>query len=217
MKKLILAAAASVAALTFAGAASAEGAFSYNAAITSDYLFRGFSQTDGDPAISAGADYSNGIFYAGAWASNVSFAHDYEVDLYLGVKPVYGDFTFDLGLITYQYGDDTLNSSELKGAVTYALPKGSIGAAVYSNLDFDDTTYYEINASYPITDKLTVSGALGEQELGGAKYSTGNIGVTYAITPMISIDGRLSDTNVPELAIDLPSDPAFFATVKAAF
>jgi uncharacterized protein (TIGR02001 family) len=217
MKKIILAASAAVAALAFAGSASAEGAFSYNLAVTSDYIFRGFSQTDGDPAIQGGVDYSNGIFYAGAWASNVSFANDYEVDIYGGVKPVYGDFTFDLGLITYQYGDDSLNSTEAKGAVTYALPKGTIGAAVYSNLDFDDTTYYEINASYPVTDKLTVSGAIGEQELGGLKYSTGNIGATYAITPMFAVDVRFSDTNLPELSVDLPWDPAYVVTLKAAF
>ena len=155
MKKILLAATA-LAAIAFAGSASAEGAVSYNIGVTSDYVFRGWTQTDGSPAVQGGVDYANGIFYAGAWASNVDFA-DYEVDLYAGVKPVVGNYTFDVGVVTYQYGDDLLNATEAKAAVTYALPKGTIGAAYFYNIDFDDTAYYEINGSYPLTDKLTAA------------------------------------------------------------
>ena len=212
--KRILFAASALAALAFAGSASAEGAFSYNIAATSDYVFRGFTQTDGGAALQGGIDYSNGIFYAGGWASNVDFA-DYEVDLYLGVKPVVGDFTFDLGLVSYQYGDEALNSTEAKAAVSYPFYKGTIGAAYFHNLDFDDTTYYEINAAYPLSEKFSVSGAIGEQDLGGAKYTVGSVGVTYAITPTLSLDGRFSDTNIPEVL--KPSKPRLAVTLKAVF
>lgn len=213
MKKILFGASA-LAVLAFAGSASAEGAFSYNIGVTSDYVFRGFTQTDGGAAVQGGVDYSNGIFYAGAWASNVDFA-DYEVDLYVGVKPVVGDFTFDLGVVTYQYGDEAVNASEVKAAVSYPLYKGAIGAAYFHNLDFDDTTYYEINASYPLSEKFSVSGAIGEQDLGGAKYTTGNIGVTYAINPTLVLDARLSDTNIPEILE--PSKPRLAVTLKAVF
>lgn len=212
--KRILFAASAFAALAFAGSASAEGAFSYNVGVTSDYVFRGFTQTDGGAALQGGVDYSNGIFYAGGWASNVDFA-DYEIDLYLGVKPVVGDFTFDLGLISYQYGDEALNSTEAKAAVSYPLYKGTIGAAYFYNLDFDDTTYYEINASYPLAEKFSVSGAIGEQELSGAKYTTGNVGVTYTINPNLLLDVRFSDTNIPEVIE--PSKARFAVTLKAVF
>jgi uncharacterized protein (TIGR02001 family) len=212
--KRILFAASALAALAFAGSASAEGAFSYNIGVTSDYVFRGITQTDGGAALQGGVDYSNGIFYAGGWASNVDFA-DYEVDLYLGVKPVVGDFTFDLGLVSYQYGDEMLNSTEAKAAVSYPFYKGTIGAAYFHNLDFDDTTYYEINAAYPLSEKFSVSGAIGEQDLGGAKYTVGSVGVTYAITPTLSLDGRFSDTNIPEVL--KPSKPRLAVTLKAVF
>lgn len=212
--KSILFAASALAVLAFAGSASAEGAFSYNIGVTSDYVFRGITQTDGGAAVQGGIDYSSGMFYAGGWASNVDFA-DYEVDLYLGVKPVVGDFSFDLGVVTYQYGDEAFNSSEVKAAVSYPLYKGTVGAAYYYNLDFDDTTYYEVNASYPLSDKLSVSGALGEQDAGGAKYSTGNIGLTYAITPKLSVDARFSDTNIPEVI--KPSKPRLAVMLKALF
>ena len=218
MKKKLLAATA-IAATVIAGSASAAtdfagGTISYNVAATSDYVFRGISQTDGDPAIQGGIDYSHGLFYAGAWASNVDFA-DYELDLYAGIKPVYKDFTFDLGALYYNYNDDSLDTTELKAAVSHPLYKGTIGAAYFYNTDVDDTEYYEINGSYPLTSKLSVSGAVGEQKTGGFKYTTENLGLTYAITPVFSVDVRASDTNIPEFV--KPSAARLAVTLKAAF
>src|SRR5690606_18126498 len=104
MKKLLLAAVAATA-LMSAGVASAE--VSYNVALTSDYVFRGVSQSDESVALQAGVDYSKNIFYAGAWASTVDFGAgsdaDYEVDFYAGVKPTAGNFSFDFGVIYYAY------------------------------------------------------------------------------------------------------------------
>jgi len=217
MKKMLLAATA-IAAAVIAGSASATefagGALNYNVAATSDYVFRGISQTDGDPALQGGVDYSRGLFYAGAWASNVDFA-DYELDLYAGVKPVYKDFTFDLGVLYYNYNDDALDSTELKAAVSHPLYKGTIGAAYFYNTDVDDTEYYEINASYPLTGKLSVSGAIGEQKTGGFKYTAETLGLTYAITPVFSVDVRATDTNIPEVI--KPSAARLAVTLKAAF
>lgn len=46
---------------------------SANAALTTDYVFRGFSQTAENAAIQGGFDATHGIFYAGVWASNLDF------------------------------------------------------------------------------------------------------------------------------------------------
>ena len=50
--------------------------FSWNLGVTSDYVFRGITQTDFDPALQGGLDYAFGDsgWYVGAWASNVDFA-----------------------------------------------------------------------------------------------------------------------------------------------
>jgi uncharacterized protein (TIGR02001 family) len=49
--------------------ASAEWAGSANVALTSDYVFRGVSQTDEDPAIQGGFDVSHDSgLYIGTWA-----------------------------------------------------------------------------------------------------------------------------------------------------
>ena len=66
-------------------AEEAASPLSWTAALTSDYIFRGVSQTNEDPALQVGLtyDFGNG-FYAGAWSSNVDYAPastaDVEVD-----------------------------------------------------------------------------------------------------------------------------------------
>lgn len=110
-------------ALGLATAAAAQTAsrwsVSGNLAGTSDYLFRGLSQTSRDPALQGGleAAHASGA-YLGAWASNVSWLSDLssaaapvsnslEVDAYAGWRGNLGDaLKFDAGLYTYYYPGD---------------------------------------------------------------------------------------------------------------
>ena len=73
-----------LAALALPGVAAAEPAMpiSANVTFTTDYVFRGISQTDEKFAVQGGFDWSSeptGI-YAGAWASNVDFNSDTSVE-----------------------------------------------------------------------------------------------------------------------------------------
>ncbi|ESQ94310.1 TorF family putative porin [Asticcacaulis benevestitus] len=215
MKKTLLVAAVAISALFAGGAASAQeaGKLSYNLAVTSNYVWRGVTQTDDNAALQGGVDYKKGTFYAGVWGSNVDFPYgdgkaSTEVDLYMGLTPSVGDFNFDFGAIAYTYpssGGDTI--SELKAAVSHSMGKGAIGAAIYLDTETLEEPYYEVNASYPISDKWSVSGALGQYEAYG--YTTKNIGVTYAINSTLGLDLRWAD------ASKQPS--TFAATLKAAF
>ena len=71
MKRLI-ACACSAAVLALAGTVSAQEV-SFNIGATTDYVWRGVSQSSEDPALSGGVDFSFGQFYAGTWASTVDF------------------------------------------------------------------------------------------------------------------------------------------------
>ena len=215
MKKTLVAAVA-ISALLAGGAAMAQdeaGSLSYNIAVTSNYVWRGVTQTDNEAALQGGIDYKKGMFYAGVWGSNVKFDYgdngaDTEVDLYMGLTPTAGDFAFDFGAIAYTYpgsGGDVI--SELKAAVNHPMGKGTIGAAMYLDAETLEDPYYEVNASYPLTDKWSVSGALGNYEMYG--YTTKNIGFTYAINDTLGLDLRWAD------ASKQPS--TFAATIKASF
>lgn len=179
----------------------------FNLGANTDYVFRGISQTDGDPSVFGGVDATYGIGYAGVWLSNVDFGSgtDAEFDLYAGIKPTAGPVTFDLGVIYYGYTGQPARSNEdyWEGKVAASIPvgKGTLGAAFFYSPEFfgktGDATYYEVNGALPIGEtKFTVSGALGHQQVKGpADYTTWNIGAGYALTDHIGLDVRYFDTN----------------------
>lgn len=211
MKVLKLALCAATASLAMAGSAMAEESFGFNAGVASDYVFRGVSQTDEGAQLFAGWDYSKGIFYAGGWASNVDFGDgtDVEVDAYLGVKPTWGDVTFDFGAIYYGYvnapGGADWNQLELKAAASLPAGPFTVGAAAYyspdyTGVDTDDSLYLEGNVAFTPADKWTVSAAYGTQmvdsPLGNYDYQTWNMGVGYAFNDTLSVDLRYHDSNL---------------------
>lgn len=209
MKAMKIALAAATATVALSGAAMAEELkLSYNLGVTSDYVFRGVSQTMEDPAIQGGADVTYGIGYAGVWASNVDFGTDdptAEIDVYAGVRPTIGDTSLDLGVLYYGYVKDkgapgSVSYFELKAAASRPLGPATVGLAVYYSPEFTGDTgkalYYEVNGAVPVMDKLTLSAALGHQEIdNGSEYATWNIGATYAVTDKLGVDLRYHDTD----------------------
>jgi uncharacterized protein (TIGR02001 family) len=210
MKAMKIALVAAAATVALSGAAMAEELkLSYNVGVTSDYVFRGVSQTQEDPAIQGGVDATYGIGYAGVWASNVDFGADdptAEIDLYAGVRPTIGDTSLDLGVLYYGYVKDkgltpgSYSYVELKAAASRAVGPATFGLAAYYSPEFPGKTgsaiYYEVNGSVPVLPKLTLSGALGHQEINHAgDYATWNLGLTYAVTEKLGLDVRYSDTD----------------------
>lgn len=92
---------------TLASAEHHLGTFSANVALTSDYVFRGISQTDNDPAIQGGFDWNHGSgVYAGVWGSNIDedfLGANLELDTYVGFSTDIGGFGIDVGFIHYDY------------------------------------------------------------------------------------------------------------------
>lgn len=214
MKTLKLALAAAVGSLALAGAAQAQDdtgpSFSFNVGAATDYVFRGFSQTDEDPQVFGGVDASMGIAYAGLWVSNVDFldSTDAEFDIYAGVKPTLGAVTLDLGVIYYGYidkGASNYDYWEFKAAASVPAGPATIGVATYYSPNFfgvaDDAFYYEANAAVAIPEtKFTVSGAIGRQEQdGGLDYTTWNVGAGFALTDNLSFDVRYFDTDASKI------------------
>jgi uncharacterized protein (TIGR02001 family) len=228
MKLQASCAALAAALATFAaGAASAQEAdLAFNAAVASDYVFRGVSQTDEDIAIQAGADLTlSSGFYAGVWGSNVEFGDgtEIEVDLYGGYRTEVAGFGVDVGVISYMYAGEPTNAGydyvEYKAAISRAVGPFTAGAAVYYSDDFfgadDEAVYVEANAAFTPADKWTVSGAIGQQSLDVSDdYVTWNAGVAYALTDTFAVDVRYHDTDVDNVDI---YDGRVVATLKAFF
>lgn len=88
-----------------------------NAAVVTDYRFRGISQTLGDPALQGGATlaHSSGA-YAGIWSSNVDYGSRarQELDYFVGYNwEITDDISLDLTYYQYEYPREaSLNSKE---------------------------------------------------------------------------------------------------------
>jgi uncharacterized protein (TIGR02001 family) len=137
--------------------------FSANVALTTEYVFRGYSQSAEGPAVQGGFDATCGIFYAGVWASSLDFDGgnfgtpsfdgtvvglfdaSIEIDTYAGVKFNTGKVAWDVGVIYYGYpqqkkylpGTLDLPYFELKvGASGEVWKGGTLGATVFYSPDY---------------------------------------------------------------------------------
>jgi len=192
---------------------------SANVALTTDYVFRGFSQTDEGPAIQGGFDASYGAFYAGVWASNLDFgaapvgtgdAADIEIDWYGGFKHSIRNIEFDLGVIYYSYP----NAADLPGAeLDFVELKFGWSYTLFKDLGVSTTLYYspeytgeigdnfvlETSLEKPLGRGFSLSGTLGNQwgdeGDGGFDYTYWNVGVSKSFyQDKFSLDVRYWDT-----------------------
>jgi len=158
---LVLAALSGPAALvaTSAHAEDSPHTFTGNAAVVSDYRFRGISQTYKEPALQGGLDYSHSSgLYLGTWASTLSRlsfpkGNGIELDLYGGYKwEVAKDTMLDVGVLHYYYSgaswsyiamnggaNQKFNNTELYFAANYKWLSGKVSYAV--------SDYFGTNAS----------------------------------------------------------------------
>jgi uncharacterized protein (TIGR02001 family) len=194
-----------------APSANAEGALSGTLTLTSDYLFRGISQTSGNPALQGSLDYTNGVFYAGVWGSNIDFGLDetLETDVYLGVRPTFGPVTLDFGVIGYFYP----GSTDLFGEYDYVEGKVAasftpvesltLGGALYYSPEFfgetGEAVYLEANGAYSFSEAFSISAAYGVQDVDlTGDYETWNLGAAYVVDSY-KFDLRYYDTDISGL------------------
>ena len=247
MKKLIkLAGVAALAALATTSVVRAEDEkreFSWSMTVggTSDYMFRGLSLNHEDPAAQGSLDMGYGIFYAGVWGSNVGIKGDgvyapMEVDIYAGLKPVVGQFTFDFGIIGYLYpiADDPGDYYELKAAVSTEIVKSLTGGVTFyytpdqdkypTTWTVEGTLAYALPEMHKFTP--TISGTLGYSEdvdnfgvftTTSDNYTYWNVGLALAIEKL-TFDFRYWDTNIDNVVGDFQNglaDSRFVFSVKA--
>jgi len=142
--------------------ASAAYQVSANVGITSNYVWRGVTQSDDKFSISAGADYNaDSGFYAGVWAATVDFNDDtnFEYDFYTGFQKDFSNVNLDVGYIYYGYqGEDDLAFSEVY--VKASFDKLTVGVSTLADndtgADFADSTYLEASYSFSLPNQITL-------------------------------------------------------------
>jgi uncharacterized protein (TIGR02001 family) len=218
MKARLLALSA-LGAVALAGTAFADGTeapkshWSGSVSLTSDYRFRGVSQTDRNEALQGSLQYngSQGV-YAGAWASNVTIpgTSGTEIDLYAGYDyALTEDTSVGAEFIYYLYpgaSDPDFNYYEVIGKVSHQM--GNIGASleVAYGPDVSGATTWAftggvdaklIDSVYLFKDGISASGHFGHQMIDGtaADYNFYDAGVT-ATAGAFALDVRYSGTDL---------------------
>jgi len=174
---------------TPAAAPAAEPAadpLSFNVSLTSDYRYRGISQSRLKPAIQGGVDYALPAgFYIGAWASSIKWVKDAggganaEIDLYGGYKgEITKDLTFDVGVLTYQYPSNDLptstNTTEIYGALTYGPATLKYSHSVTNLFGFADSKgsgYLDLSATFEVGPAIQLIPHVGYQKVAGGANS----------------------------------------------
>jgi uncharacterized protein (TIGR02001 family) len=179
--------------------------FSSNVALTTNYLYRGISQTGAKPALQGGFDYANanGV-YVGVWGSSISWISDLglasnaglELDTYGGYKGTAGAVSYDVGFLRYNYpgtyaaGVAKADTNEIYGAITYSIVTVKYSYSLgdtFGTPDAKGTNYIDLTATYPIPDTTyTVAVHYGKQTFKGSSTAYNNFVAT--------VDGGFSPT-----------------------
>ena len=180
----------------------------YNIGGTTDYRFRGISQSSFKPAVQGGLDFSHKSgAYAGVWASNVNWIKDYigatdgslEVDFFGGYKgELAKDLSFDVGVIAYVYPSNNTptnaNTNEIYAALTYgpvtAKYSRSLGNFV-ANPNSAASQYLEVAASFDVGNGFSITPHLGRQTIPNQTASAGDY-TDYALTVNKDLGNGLS-------------------------
>jgi hypothetical protein len=203
MKKLLLSVVAAVALATPALAADMKVKaapppappnpwdLAFGAGLTSDYIFRGISQSNHNPSVNAYFEPRYNVspylqLYAGVAGSSISFPNRAaaEIDGYGGIRPTFGPLSLDFGGIVYWYPGGTCYNGSLAPVFgTDCLENGYL--PVNGNVIKKDLTFWEVYAkgTYAVNDQVSIggtafyspsvlnSGANGTYVTGGAKLT----------------------------------------------
>jgi uncharacterized protein (TIGR02001 family) len=227
MNKLIIAAALSVAfaanvaqAQEAAAAAVPDNQFAFNVALSSDYRFRGISQSRLTPAFSGGIDYTHNPtgLYVGTWASTIKWISDaggdgdVEIDLYGGKRgEIVKDVGYDVGVLRYFYPGNDLgvnaDTTEVYGQLGYgpAYIKYSHSLTnTFGFADSEDSNYIDVGANLDVGGGYTLNLHAGHQKIKGsanpdASYGDWKVGVAkefYGVTVSLAAIGTNADDDV---------------------
>ena len=207
MKKLLLALA-----LSAGFVASAQAQLTGNLGLTSDYRFRGVSQTQNAPAVQGGMDYAHKSgLYVGNWNSSVSSqvytaGAGLESDLYAGYKKeIVKGITVDVGSYNYFYPRATTSARTGSNFDTYegyvglgyrdiisAKYSRTLGHGYFGTANAQGTTYVQADGRLPVPGikNLAVVAHYGRTNVANSTvndYNDINAGFVYSLSKSVDV------------------------------
>ena len=202
--------------------------------VTSDYLFRGVTQTNSKPALQGGVTYTaDSGFYVGGWGSSISWLSDadpgissqVELDGFIGYSGTFGasDVGFDVGTNYYGYpgnypaGFNSPNTLELYAGVTWKILSAKYYHAttdLFGVPDSKGSGALDLAANWEFTADWTLTAGSGRQWVrrnSGDDCAYWKLGVTRNFDSGLSVAAAYNNTDINGL------DDAFVLSLSKAF
>ena len=202
------------------------------ASLTSEYIYRGLAQSDGNPAFQLGLDYEFGAgIFAGAWASTIDLSsavgeRETELDFYLGYHYASeGPLSATLTVLRYTYpgqtGSHSYDYNELLVSTAWR-ERYSIEFGYTDNLYGLDriARHWELRSEWPVANAWVISAALGRNDLsaiGVTEYLHWDLGASARFSRLV-LDLRWYDNeSLDGFAASLSAGSQFVVSLSAAF
>jgi uncharacterized protein (TIGR02001 family) len=196
--------------------------WSFNFTVTSDYRFRGISQSDNDPAVQGSVQYDHESgFFANVWASTIDFTPfgdndaSIEIDLTAGYQHTFSEATQGvIKFVYYWYPDsdpppfvDDADYVEIIAGLSHQLDIVNLTGEIAYSPDYSggtgDAWAVTGGAAVPIAPKWWVfdkgveaSGHLGHQSFDESEdYTFWDLGVSAGVD-IFTFDVRYHDTDI---------------------
>lgn len=176
-------------------AAASPHTFSANTTLTTNYVFRGITQSDEGPAIQGGFDYAHesGV-YLGVWGSSIDLPQaETELDVYGGISGSIDKFVWDVGALYYYYPGDNADYDFWEAALSvgYDFDLFSVSLGLNYSPEFfansGNAYYYAAYLDVPLPYDLSLSAHVGRQTIddeaafGSPDYTDWAVGLGYTL------------------------------------
>lgn len=191
---------------------NADGKYSALLKLTTNYVYRGYSKSNGDPDVQGNIDYEHPSgFFLGAWMSHVDFwdwrfkdRPNIEANPYAGMSlRLAENWRLDAALAGYLYDAKVFGHRADYGEFDAALHFRDLVTARWA-VAYDaygrgaSTLDYEVNLRYPVTDTVEVSGGVGYEDANavfGYRDIYWNVGTAWFLSKRAAFDLRYYDAH----------------------
>ncbi len=200
--------------------------FSASVTLTTDYVWRGISQSDGDLAIQGSFEIDTKGFYVGTWGSNVDFSEasvddaDLELDIYLGYRRDVGEnCSFDVGLLEYAYPGSGIDLDWIEGYLNFGWRRFGLGINYSDDVLATDTSglFLVLSYAHPLGEAFEVAADVAQYSLESSfgdrdSYLTGSLALTWSGGPFATtVTYSTTDSNGEALFGDWAGDRFVFS------
>ena len=196
--------------LLFAAPATAADV-SGNLTLTTDYVFRGISQTRNGPAPQAGmrVDADSGL-YASLWASRIDYDTDAsaEVDYVAGGRKSFGDWSLDLNATRFTYPRTQATLDYLEWIATATWRDRAWAMVGVSNDVFgtrERGVYAQLGTAFPLRERLRLELVAGRYALDVADYMHAQAALAWSVRDdtQLRLTGHITDDDARALFGDV--------------